>query len=515
MAILHGAEEEVDRLALRNVLKDMMQEVQRRTSFTANDVLVMDNIREAYVRTATPRVVTAAMLGFWPYLPLAVQRTIIPKFMTFPTPKTMSGWLSKSMFCSVQVVMYGSIAAESVAEHAWYNGLKAAVESQTEVGVCFASLLNKHEPDSALLKSVPPSTQPLLRSTPDAQAADLFSASAPEPAAESSDSTEAAAAPGSRRNRNFPGGPGRVPVQLDDVPEYVLLAMITRQIEARLPQEELQALDPKRARRSRPAAAPDGATPAHPPMPDLPRDAWGGVDAAATTPRGTAPMQSEQWDSAAQTAAGGPARGRAVEGGGGDEAADGERKRGRALPPPPTAEELAKREEEAVWGWSEAGAAAGGPAEAAGGAGPGRRHKQAAAAAAGSAPRSATLVDEWNDSFPGDVPRTSDDWEVADVGAEPEGRPRGRTLNADAVAGYVPGGNSHGPHTPRRRRHHSPADMGSFAEDPRLEGLGDAPPALPHRRHHGPAGLVANRWSSAQHSGAEDADAYAGAAGQM
>lgn len=39
------------------------------------------------------------------------------------------------MFCSIQTVLFGSLAAESVAEHAWYQGLKVAVESQTECGL--------------------------------------------------------------------------------------------------------------------------------------------------------------------------------------------------------------------------------------------------------------------------------------------------------------------------------------------------------------------------------------------
>lgn len=38
------------------------------------------------------------------------------------------------MFCSIQTVLFGSLAAESVAEHAWYKGLKVAVESQTKCG---------------------------------------------------------------------------------------------------------------------------------------------------------------------------------------------------------------------------------------------------------------------------------------------------------------------------------------------------------------------------------------------
>lgn len=36
------------------------------------------------------------------------------------------------MFSSIQTVALGSLAAESVAEHAWFNGLQVAVESQTE-----------------------------------------------------------------------------------------------------------------------------------------------------------------------------------------------------------------------------------------------------------------------------------------------------------------------------------------------------------------------------------------------
>ena len=85
-------------------------------------------------------MISAALLGCWPYLPLRVQQTFLPKFMTFAPPKTLFGWLSKTMFCSLQTVLFGTAAAESVAEHAWFNGLKAAVQSQTEYDLSIFNL---------------------------------------------------------------------------------------------------------------------------------------------------------------------------------------------------------------------------------------------------------------------------------------------------------------------------------------------------------------------------------------
>lgn len=285
------------------------------------------------------------------------------------------------------------------------------------VGASITTLLGQHAPDSLLLKNIPATAQPLFPSV------DVDWPSDPPQAA--SDTGQQLQPPStaspdqpSRRGRGAGVAleAGRVNVRFEDVPEYVLFAMITKQVEARVPVEELRSLDPKRRRQLRSVpevtvATPDSHTAAEP----TPPDAWGDGMAASN--------DSEEPPAAA---AGGDVVGDAVAGAGGGGAM--ERRRMRTLPPPPTAEELARREEEAAWGWSEAGEAAERPAA---GTASQRRRQHAAAAEAGGPPN-ATLADEWTDAFPEDVPRTSDDWSAAEEGAVRR-RGRNREHIGDAV----------------------------------------------------------------------------------
>ena len=261
---------------------------------------------------------------------------------------------------------------------------------------------------------MPAAAQPLFGSSPTRDSLGHGGSEAPpKPAA----STQRAEHVPAQRGRSPAAVPDRVQVNMDDVPEYVLFAMITRQIEVRVPEEELRALDPKRQRRKGGAPQPDGAS--VPTMAPEPADSWGGAEAATET---------AAWDGTVTERRAGVA----ADGTGHDgvEASAGGRRRPRATPPPPTAEELAKREEEAVWGWSEAGE--GGPG---GGAERGRNAALSDRAQAQAAAGNATLADEWSDTFPADVPRTSEDWVASDVGATPVSRHgrRSRMQDADAV----------------------------------------------------------------------------------
>ena len=310
--------------------------------------------------------------------------------------------------------------------------------STCRIGACITALLSKHQPESTLLKNIPMSAQPLYTSlnsegpSPQQPPSDRPPQPQPPPA------PTGPADPPHRRGRTATGELGRVEVKADDVPEYVLFAMITKQVEARVPEEELRRLDPRRRRRySGNQEAGAAAAPRQGALAPTAPDAWGGVEAAYGGAQDSAQPStgaSSPHTNGVQPYGAGPSVGGGEageqEGGGGST-----HRRARGSPLPPTAEELAKREEEAVWGWSEAGESSGQAADA----GAGRRRQHGAGSRSGADAANATLAEEWSDAFPKDVPRTSEDWSAVEAGAVPHrGRGGGRVGDPVTVRPLLP-----------------------------------------------------------------------------